>query len=163
MDYSVSFVKEKLTKFAKSKTTSTKLVKDDDNEKQVLDKEILYKAMRTIGGKLFWVMVFVTYLIQSLWKKYTDYKLKNLSSIQQKTDKEEDIGAHTNLLGFVLNTQGSMLLEIGRTFVTMYVGAKLSKDLFNLILKKIMKAPVNLYFDVTPMSKIAGYFSGDCD
>jgi hypothetical protein len=56
-----------------------------------------------------------------------------------------------------------MLLEIARTFATMYVGAKLSKDLFNLILKKVMKAPVNLYFDITPMNKIIGYFTGDCD
>jgi len=56
-----------------------------------------------------------------------------------------------------------MLLEIVRTFITMFVGAKLSKDLFDLILKKIMKAPVNLYFDITPMNKIIRYFTGDCD
>ena len=79
---------------------------------------------------------------------------------------EEDIFAHTDILSFVYNTWGQMVLDIGRTFVTMFVGARLSKKMFDLALGKVMNAPVNLYFDITPMSKVTGYFTGDmnnCD
>ena len=49
------------------------------------------------------------------------------------------------------------------TLVTVYVGARLSKAMFKNILKKVMKAPINLYFDITPMSKVMGYFTSDID
>jgi len=35
--------------------------------------------------------------------------------------------------------------------------------MFNSMLKKVMKAPVNLYFDITPIDKVIGYFTGDID
>lgn len=49
------------------------------------------------------------------------------------------------------------------TFATMYIGAQLSKDMFSKILMKVMNAPVNIYFDVTPIEKVIGYFTGDID
>ena len=37
------------------------------------------RAVKVIGGKLFWTVMFISYLGQALWRKYADYKLKNLS------------------------------------------------------------------------------------
>ena len=124
------------------------------------------RAVNIIGGKVFWVLMLSSYLVQSLWGKYTEYKLKNMASVQAAAAVEEDISMHTNILSFVYNTWGQLILDIGRTFVTMFVGARLSKKMFDLALERVMNAPVNLYFDVTPLSKVIGYFTGDmnnCD
>lgn len=52
-----------MAKFSRSKTKlEGALIKTDDDEKQVLDKEVLFKAMRTMGGKLFWTVMFLSYL-----------------------------------------------------------------------------------------------------
>ena len=66
-----------------------------------------------------------------------------------------------NLWEFFINVQGQLVLDTIRQFITMYVGSRLSKDMFDLVLKRVMKAPVSRYFDITPMSKIIGYFTGD--
>jgi ABC-type multidrug transport system fused ATPase/permease subunit len=70
---------------------------------------------------------------------------------------------HTNIGGFVYNAWGQMLMKLVVTLITVYVGAKLSKTMFRNILKKVMKAPINLFFDITPMSKVMGYFTRDID
>lgn len=56
-----------------------------------------------------------------------------------------------------------MTFDMMCTFLTMYVGAQLSKDMFDNILRKVMRAPVNLYFDVTPIEKVIRYFTGDIE
>ena len=63
----------------------------------------------------------------------------------------------------VLEGGALIALDMACTFATMYIGAQLSKDMFSRILKKVMNAPVNLYFDITPIEKVIGYFTGDID
>ena len=41
------------------------------------------------------------------------------------------------------------------------VGAKMSKTIHNSLLKKVLNAPVNLYFDITPVGKLLKYFTSD--
>lgn len=41
------------------------------------------KAVNTIGGKAFWICMFLSYACQSLWHKAMDYKLKNMSATQK--------------------------------------------------------------------------------
>jgi len=62
-----------------------------------------------------------------------------------------------------MSTYGNLLLDMASTFLTIYIGSKLQKEMFQSTLKKVMKAPVNLYFDITPMEKVIGYFTGDID
>jgi hypothetical protein len=63
------------------KKESGALIKDNDTEKQELDPQVVMKAVNIIGGKLFWLLMLSSYLAQSLWGKYTEYKLKNMASV----------------------------------------------------------------------------------
>jgi ABC-type proline/glycine betaine transport system ATPase subunit len=77
-------VEEKLVKFTRGKQEKDgKLLKDEDDEKEELDKDIIMKAINTIGGKTFWFCMFMSYAAQSLWHKSMDYKLKNMSATQK--------------------------------------------------------------------------------
>lgn len=55
------------------------------------------------------------------------------------------------------------LLDMACDFAKLFVGSKFSKKMFTIVLNKIMNAPVNLYFDITPMSKVKGYLTSDID
>lgn len=68
-------IKKKLDKFTRGKSEKDgKLLKDDDDEfKEELDKGMLLKAVQTIGGKCFWITMFLSYAAQSLWHKSLDF------------------------------------------------------------------------------------------
>jgi len=141
-----------------------KIMKDDDDEKEELQKGIIMKAVHNIGGPLFWIFLFSSYIVMSIWGKYNDYKLKNMSMAQKEaSDNGEDFNVGKNLGGFAVNLLTPMLLDMICDFAKLYIGSKFSTAMFKLIIKKVMNAPVNLYFDVTPMSKIMGYFTSDID
>ena len=53
---------------------------DDDDKKEELEKGILMKAVHNIGGICFWLFMFSAYITMSLWNKYRDFKLKNMSA-----------------------------------------------------------------------------------
>ena len=77
------FVKEKLVKISRGKDEADgKMMKDDDDEKEELESGILWKAVSNIGGGAFWVAMFTAYIVMSLWDKYRDFKLKNMSAQQ---------------------------------------------------------------------------------
>jgi hypothetical protein len=45
-------------------------------------------------------------------------------------------------------------MDIGRWIVMVYIGGRMAKKLHRELLQKVMNAPVNLYFDVTPVGKL---------
>lgn len=74
-------IQQKLKKFSRGKGKEEgKLMKDEDDEKEELEKSTIMKAVNTIGGKAFWAFMFMSYLIQSVYGKYNDYVLKNMSA-----------------------------------------------------------------------------------
>lgn len=52
-------------------------------------------------------------------------------------------------------------MDIGRWLFLCYIGGAMSRELHNRLLKKVVNAPVNLYFDVTPVGKLLKYFTED--
>jgi len=68
-----------------------------------------------------------------------------------------------NLSSTLFDIIAPLLLDMICDFAKLYVGAQFSKKMFSIILQKIINAPVNLYFDITPMSKIKGYLTSDID
>jgi len=57
-------------------------------------------------------------------------------------------------------------MDIGRWISLVYIGAGMSRQLHNRLLNRVLKAPVNLYFDITPIGKLLKHFTEDigrCD
>lgn len=42
-----------------------------------------------------------------------------------------------------------------------YIGSNMSRTLHNRLLTKVLNAPINLYFDVTPLGKLLKNFTED--
>ena len=58
----MSKIKSKLKQYARgNKKEDGTLLKDDDDEKEELEKDIILKAINMIGGKAFWVFMLVSY------------------------------------------------------------------------------------------------------
>jgi hypothetical protein len=56
--------------------------------------------------------------------------------------------------------------ETMRWLVLSYIGLKTTSNLHDSLLVKVMNAPVNMFFDVMPFSKVYGHFNSDvqkCD
>jgi L-cystine uptake protein TcyP (sodium:dicarboxylate symporter family) len=51
--------------------------------------------------------------------------------------------------------------ETGRWIILCYIGLKMTSNLHDKLLYKVMNAPVNLFFDVMPFSKVYGHFLSD--
>lgn len=159
------YIKAKLLKISRGKSEQDgKMMKDDDDEKEELESGILMKAVKNIGGIAFWVLMFSAYIAMSLWNKYRDFKLKNMSSEQSAAKAQGvEMDLTKNLGSTLFDIIAPMLLDMACDFAKLFVGAKFSQKMFTIILNKILNAPVNLYFDITPMSKIKGYLTSDID
>jgi len=52
-------------------------------------------------------------------------------------------------------------MAIGRWIFMFWIGSRMAKELHKNLLAKVVNAPVNLFFDVTPLAKLLGNFTGD--
>ncbi|EQC38124.1 hypothetical protein SDRG_04554 [Saprolegnia diclina VS20] len=57
----------------------------------------------------------------------------------------------------------SVLLVYGRSLHVLLVGIQCSQSLHAMLLRKILRAPVTTFFDVTPIGRILNRFSSDLD
>ena len=48
-----------------------------------------------------------------------------------------------------------------RTAITYYYSIKADRKLHEHMIEKVTNAPINLYFDVTPIGRVLNKFSGD--
>ena len=56
-----------------------------------------------------------------------------------------------------------LLLYNGRDVVSVVMGQRMSSKLHTLLIRKVMKAPINLFFDVTPLGHLISSFTTDLD
>lgn len=52
-------------------------------------------------------------------------------------------------------------MEIGRWIFMCYIGGNMARGLHKKLLNRVMNAPVNLYFDITPAGKLQTNFTKD--
>ena len=55
----------------------------------------------------------------------------------------------------------SALLVFVRTNIQVFAGLRVGKKLHNILIAYVFRAPINLFFDVTPIGKILNRFSKD--
>jgi len=52
-------------------------------------------------------------------------------------------------------------MAIGRWIFMFWIGSRMAKELHKNLLARVVNAPVNLFFDVTPLAKLLDNFTGD--
>jgi ABC-type multidrug transport system fused ATPase/permease subunit len=56
---------------------------------------------------------------------------------------------------------GSAISRGFKDFFRRFMAVRVSKKVHQILVSKVLRAPVNLFFDVTPIGRILNKFSGD--
>ena len=110
-------------------------------------------------------MLVLSFFITSMLSKFRDYEVKNLSTVNNSEESNETSAMPNIIYHFKLALLHN-ILDVVRWLFMVWLGANMSRDLHNRLLNRVMKAPVNLYFDVTPLGKLTKHFTydiGRCD
>jgi len=52
-------------------------------------------------------------------------------------------------------------MAIGRWIIMCWIGGRMARELHKNLLARVVNAPVNLFFDVTPLAKLLKNFTSD--
>ncbi|CAG9327095.1 unnamed protein product [Blepharisma stoltei] len=135
-------------------STHTKLIEDEDKESGKVNIKILKDYFGYSGGYL---MISIAFLAMGLWaatRMIADIILKEWS-----TDPD---GTETYLLLYILFRVGGTIFAFIRAVLTMaVVGNRASRFIHNQMIKSFIRAPVNLFYDVTPLGRILNRLNKD--
>lgn len=127
-----------------------------------------------IHGYLTLFYIFFIFLVSSLvrllgdlwiglWPQYTN--IKTPSSNREK-DSFSVLAGHNDLWfaqGYIAIVFITVVLSCWRSYYFVSCAVSSSKNLHIKVLKAVLSAPINLYFDVTPVGRILNRFSKDLD
>ena len=160
-----STLKGRLATFSGS-TKVGKLVKREDEDTDDDDVEIKPQVVKRLiqyyGG--YTRLVLIVALIMAM-KAFETKQRETVLNWASMTGESQRAGLTDYLKGMVVIVLANCFLEASRGRIISRITRGVTKVLHNSILAKIIRAPVNLFFDVTPLGKIMKRFQsdlGDC-
>jgi len=133
-----------------------KLLMDEKDEKVNADSKTLGQLFVMMGG----TVSVVCFVLQNLFFRaidiYTDALTNSWSEVSPE-EQSSQYSAYMKQLAFV----GLFLLVLGnvRHYLLNRMKRQVGRNVHKDTLRKIMKAPVNTFFDVTPVGKILNIFT----
>lgn len=112
--------------------------------------------LKYLGGWKFIVLSQISLIGFTSFKILSDYQVGNWASApDQRTNF-----AYYSILTFVYATVNSLFTYM-RTGVLQLSGWYAARTIHREMLGRVMNAPINLYFDITPIGRILNRFSKD--
>jgi ATP-binding cassette subfamily C (CFTR/MRP) protein 1 len=140
-----------------SKEEEKKLYKKEDREKgNVRCSTYLawFHSAASFGNGLPWLAFIVTmYALAQIGRTGSDFLLTEWANSPTESA----------LTWYITITGVTCVLLIVRGFLFMYTSVQASKNFHDKIFKAVLKAPINLFFDVTRTGQIINRFSSDMD
>lgn len=137
-----------------SKTVGKLFVEDEDSQVSA-DDNTYTKLFALIGGPIP-VIIFILYgQMQKYWENYKQSVDAEFAIIEPELQASK----HSEYLwnAFIVSTIGIILQEV-RNFVVRRYESRMAKGMIQKTLERVLLAPVNLFFDVTPVGKILEIF-----
>lgn len=140
-----------------SKENDGKITVDENAEKVDVSRNSYLKVIKFLGG--FWFMscqIIVLLAFQGA-RALLDYTIGHWSRdpVTQQTQYKFYITLIFSIAGFA----GIMKLLI--KLMTMLMSVRMSRNVHAQLIKRVMCAPINLFYDVTPVGQILNRFSSD--
>ena len=163
-------VKAKLAKFKGIKekkeeiTEIGKLFRDDEDEEEMHKAKITFKVLcetfEILGG--FKVIIFFacTNLITQLTRNFRGFYEKDFFMFDQENQRTEIFGFCGNIL---MSSILCLALEAFKNVFWEKKNNTVEDKMYTKLFNKIMDAPINLFFDVTPVDKVVGRFHRSLD
>lgn len=159
-------VKEKLTQFrgdGKEKkedlTEVGKLFRDDEDEEEIEKARITWDVIKTTFGILggFRVILFFAFtnLLGHIIRMGRGFYEKDFYMFDQE---DQSAGVFTFVRNILLSSMFCLALEVLKNSYWEKKNNTVEDNIYSQLFNKIMAAPVNLFFDVTPIDKVVGRF-----
>ena len=131
-----------------------KLVEDEDREVGEVSREV-YLDYNRFSGSYIWIIIAI--LAMALWlssRMAGDIFLKDWSNHPDKSDFYLP-------LYISLKVGGCVFIFIRSFVLTAMLSIRTSYNCHELLMKSFLKAPINLFYDVTPLGRILNRLSKD--
>jgi ABC-type multidrug transport system fused ATPase/permease subunit len=143
-----------ISKPFQEQTSENKLIEEEDREVGEVSKEVYFEYNR-LSGSFAWISLAV--LSMALWlgtRMAGDIFLKDWSNNPSETDFYLPL-----YVG--LKVGGCIFIFTRSFFLTAVLSIKASYNSHELLLKSLLRAPINLFYDVTPLGRILNRLSKD--
>eukprot|EP00347_Sterkiella_histriomuscorum_P019725 403340529 len=139
-----------------SSANQGKMIQDENIEETKVGFDVPLRYLKYFGGwKVFITLMFIFVGFTSV-KILSDYQVGNWATAK---DQQENFSFYCGLSFLYAFLQS--LFVFFRVYLMQYFSWFATKNLHQDMIKSVLNAPINLYFDVTPIGRILNKFSKD--
>lgn len=153
---------------SRKRTESQNLMTTEDREKGAVSSATYVNyfsaAVGSRQGAILFAVVMLLFLISQGVRILSDIWV-GLWALQEQSSGSNWTATQNNyyLAVYIVLIGVTLLLVMMRSYSFVQIGIGASRRLHASILKTILAAPINLYYDITPMGRILNRFSKDLD
>ena len=125
----------------------------------MIDTESLKVIINYSGGLFFVILLILINIIWKLCESGSDYILMVWSSDSKMNERKNKIFLTT----YALISLGAILFIFFRNFAIVRAIMEFNQKMHDTLIKKLLKAPINLFYDLVPRSHILNRLSKDLD
>ncbi len=133
-----------------------KITDNEDDEKTTVGKGIYMKYFKMGGGLCF---IISAVILVGMWvggKAFNDYWMGYIS---KQPDQLSSMGYYFSVMAAIVVLTGVMV--VGRVYIFTRASLNVSKRIHMQAVERVLRAPLNLFFDKTPTGRIQNRFSKD--
>jgi ABC-type multidrug transport system fused ATPase/permease subunit len=148
---------KKTLPFLQQSQEGKKLITDENKEEARVGLKVYKKYQQLNGGWWVFALIILMMIVFIVFKMLGDYWI----GLWAKSMKGQttDFGFYCGMIFlFTFLTSGIIFL---RTILYVQCNLRLGASLHNDMIKRVLQAPINLYYDVTPVGRILNKFSKD--
>ena len=140
------------------------LVKEEDRERGAVSSNTYVAYFDNLGingAVVFGVILFVFSLSQALRIGVDWWQGEWAQAEESKRDDRHSTSYYAWIFtGLILVTT---VLVVGRSFMFMRVAIQCSRNLHHELFRRVLRAPITRFFDITPVGRVLNRFSRDLD
>ena len=125
----------------------------------IIDMDSLQVIIDYSGGLFFVILLILINIIWKLCESGSDYILMVWSSDAKTNERKNKIFLTT----YALISLGAILFIFSRNYAIVRAIMEFNQKMHDTLIKKLLKAPINLFYDLVPRSHILNRLSKDLD
>ena len=152
-------MKQKRTKYTYNSHIKKANENNSNKDSLMIDMESLKVIINYSGGLFFVILLILINIIWKLCESGSDYILMVWSSDSKMNERKNKIFLTT----YALISLGAILFIFSRNFAIVRAIMEFNQKMHDTLIKKLLKAPINLFYDLVPRSHILNRLSKDLD
>ena len=152
-------MKQKRTKYTYNSHIKKANENNSNKDSLMVDMESLKVIINYSGGLFFVILLILINIIWKLCESGSDYILMVWSSDSKMNERKNKIFLTT----YALISLGAILFIFSRNFAIVRAIMEFNQKMHDTLIKKLLKAPINLFYDLVPRSHILNRLSKDLD